>query len=91
MLSRQSQRPRVDSGAGPGSYLKRNGIPVKRALQRVLNSRQVESLGEYNRLDVNDLSVRNNLAIEDAAMSPPKMRSAQKILQLEISDRLKGV
>jgi hypothetical protein len=37
---------------------------------------------------VNDLSVRNHLASEVAAMSPPKMRSAERILQLKISDRL---
>ena len=38
-----------------------------------------EPLGDYERLDVNDLSVRNNLAIEGAGMSPPKMRSAKRI------------
>jgi hypothetical protein len=35
-----------------------------------------------NRFDVNDLSLRNNLAIEDAGMSPPKMRSAKKNCRL---------
>jgi hypothetical protein len=38
-----------------------------------------EPLGDYERLDVNDLSVRNNLAIEGTGMSPPKMRSAKRI------------
>jgi hypothetical protein len=38
-----------------------------------------EPLGDYERLDANDLSVRNNLAIEGAGMSPPKMRSAKRI------------
>jgi hypothetical protein len=31
-----------------------------------------EPLGEYERLDVNDLSVRNNLAIEGAGCHHPK-------------------
>lgn len=35
-------------------------------------------LHDDNRLDVNDLSVRYNFAIEAAGMSPPRVRSAQK-------------
>ena len=35
-----------------------------------------EPLGDYERLDVNDLSVRNNLAIEGAGMSPGEVRQA---------------
>jgi hypothetical protein len=34
----------------------------------------------HNRLDVNDLSVRHSLVIEGTGMSPPKMRSAKRIL-----------
>jgi len=45
-----------------------------------LNSGHGEPLGDYKRLGVNDLSVRNDLGIEDAGTSPPKMRSAKKIL-----------
>jgi len=45
---------------------------------QVRNSRHSELAGDHNRIDVNDLSVRNNLAIEDAAMSPPKVRSAKE-------------
>jgi hypothetical protein len=45
----------------------------------VVNSRHDERLGDHNLLDVNDLSVRNNLAIEDACMSPPRLRSAKKL------------
>jgi len=67
------------AGLVRGSYLKRNRIPVKCALQRVLDSRHGEPLGDYNRLDVNDLSVHNDFVVEDAGMSPPKMRSAEKI------------
>ncbi len=38
---------------------------------------------DYKRLGVNDLSVRNDLGIEDAGMSPPKMRSDKRILQFK--------
>jgi hypothetical protein len=69
----------------------RNRIPVKCALQRVLDSRHGEPLADYNRLDVNGLGVRNNEAIEDARTSPPKMRSAKRILQLKISDCLRDI
>ena len=51
----------------------------------MLNSRHSEPAGNHNRLDVNDLSVRHNPAIEAAEVSPPKVRAAKRILQLEIS------
>jgi hypothetical protein len=36
--------------------------------------------GEDNRLDLQDLSFRHNLSVDECGLSPPKVRSAKKIL-----------
>ncbi len=80
VLSRESHRPRVDSGAGPWVVFKAERDSSQMCSVTNTQFQHGEPLGDYERLDVNDLSVRNNLAIEGAGMSPPKMRSAKRML-----------
>jgi len=63
------------------SYLKRKRIPVKRASQRLLNSRLSKAARDGNPLCVNDLTVSHNPATETVGVSPPKLRSAKRILK----------
>jgi hypothetical protein len=57
--------PPAYSSAIASLYLSGKQVLVKRASLRLHNPRHSESAVDDNRLDVNDLSVRNNLAIED--------------------------
>ena len=63
VLSRESQRPRVDSGAGPWVVFKAERDSSQMCSVTNTQFQHGEPLGDYERLDVNDLSVHNNFVI----------------------------
>jgi hypothetical protein len=75
-----SQTLRVESGPGPRVLFKPETGSSQTSLVAGVQFQHSQAASDLNRQDVHDLSGRHNLASEVAGVSPPKTRSAKRIL-----------
>lgn len=71
--------PPAYSSAIASLYLSGKQILVKRASERVCNSRHSDAAVDHNRQDVHSLSVRMFRPSKRSGLSPPRVRAAKKI------------